>query len=96
MDSFTPEEDSRDIWGAAYISGSAGASWYADSLHDEALDSVAYLHHLRARLRLIRSLARLLREDDGMTTGMAATILEHLAGDHAPRPRKSAQPRHHD
>jgi hypothetical protein len=103
----TPEEDAQEIWGSAYGSGmakyakgqaehgggfwTAGASWYAAQLRDEALDAVAYQHHLLARLASIRSLARMMREDDGMTLSMAATILDHLAGDRPPNPH----PRHH-
>jgi len=109
MNPYTPEEDSEEIWGDAYLSGRAkykigqeehgggfwtgGASWYAESLREEVLDSVAYLHHLRRRLASIRSLARLMREDDAMTLPMAATILEHLAGSHAPKPITT---KHHD
>ena len=98
----TPEEDSVNIWGVAYLQGrdkyargqaqhkiafhTAGATWYAEQLRDEALDAISYGHHLTERLRSIRSLARLMREDDGMTLSMAATILDHLAGDHPPKP----------
>ena len=101
MPDFTPEEDCKHIWGQAYLAGcskydagqkehrtafqTAGASWYADQIRDEVLDSVAYTHHLRDRLASIRSLASMMKEDDSMTIGMAATILEYLAGDHPPR-----------
>jgi len=111
MHPITPEEDAAQIWSEAYIRGlekytrgqaenrtafpTAGASWYAAQLREEALDSIAYGHHLSLRLASIRSLARLLREDDSMTISMAATILDHLVGDHPPKPHTSA-PRHHD
>lgn len=107
---YTPEEDAAAIWSDAYLKGrakydqgqkehktmfsTAGASWYADQLRDEALDSVAYIHHLNARLNSIRSLARMMREDDGMTLSMAATILEYLAGEHSPKPWPT--PHRHD
>lgn len=110
MTPYTPEEDSEEIWGEAYLAGRAkyevgqrehgggfwtgGAAWYADNLHEEMLDSVAYVHHLRRRLESIRSLARMMREDDAMTLSMASTILDHLVGNHAPRPVSSH--RHHD
>lgn len=105
----TPEEDSQEIWGEAYLAGrskyesgarehntafpTAGASWYADQLRDEVIDSVAYTHHLRSRLLSIRSLAKMMREDDAMTLGMAATILEYLAGDRPPKPHPRPHPR---
>jgi hypothetical protein len=111
MHPITPEEDAAQIWSEAYIRGlekytrgqsehrtafpTAGASWYAAQLREEALDSIAYGHHLSSRLASIRSLARLLREDDSMTISMAATIVDHLVGDHPPKPHQSA-PRHHD
>lgn len=98
----SPEEDACDIWSSAYLDGvakydkgqkehqavfpSAGASWYAEQIHEEAIDSIAYLHHLRSRMLSIRSLARMMREDDGMTLSMASTILDYLAGDHPPKP----------
>lgn len=102
MNPITPEEDSQTIWGTAYLAGlekysrgqlehrtafqTAGASWYAKQLREEALDSVAYLHHLVERLQSIRSLAAIMREDESMTLSMAATILDHLVGENAPRP----------
>lgn len=107
---YTPEEDADEIWGEAYLRGkikyqsgqaehrssfwSAGASWYAGELSDEMLDSVAYLHHLRTRLASIRSLAKLMKEDDAMTLSMAATILDNLVGDHPPK--QAPRPHHHD
>jgi len=107
---YTPEEDAEEIWGEAYLHGrnkyeagseehrtafwTAGASWYASELHGEAIDSIAYLHHLRSRLASIHSLARLMREDDDMTLSMAATILEHLVNGHPPKDLPT--PHHHD
>jgi hypothetical protein len=101
---FTPEEDANEIWGEAFLRGkakyelgqkehntdfwSAGASWYAKEMQSEALDSIAYIHHLLARLESVKSLARLMKEDDGMTLSMAATILDHIAGDHPPRSKQ--------
>ena len=101
MNPFTPSEDAEEIWREAYQYGkgkyeagqkehrsafwSAGAAWYAKELHCEVIDSIAYLHHLRTRLESIKSLARMMREDDDMTLSMAATILEHLAGEHPPK-----------
>jgi len=110
MNPFTPEEDAEEIWGEAYLQGrtkyeagskehktafwSAGASWYAEELRGEAIDSIAYLYHLRTRLESIRSLARMMREDEDMTLSMAATILEHLAGNHPPK--TLPKPHNHD
>lgn len=101
MNAFSPDEDCKEIWGAAYLAGrakydqgqkehktmfpTAGAAWYAAQIREEAIDTISYTHHLSERMNSIRSLARMMKEDDGMTLSMAATILEYLAGDHPPK-----------
>jgi hypothetical protein len=98
---YSPEEDACAIWSSAYLKGrekydqgqkehktmfhTAGASWYAAQIRDEAIDTIAYTHHLYSRMDSIRSLARMMKEDDGMTLSMAATILEYLCGNHPPK-----------
>lgn len=69
----------------------AGASWYVRQLRDEGLDSICYSHHLSERLASIKSLARMMKEDDGMTLSMASTVLEYLCGDHPPKPHPTRQ-----
>jgi CHAD domain-containing protein len=99
----TPERDAEDIWGnasqqgiAKYLKGqaehktafwSAGAEWYADQLEDEILDLVSYFHHLRKRIKAIRSVAELMATDE-VGLHEAAAMLKDLTDAHPPRTRR--------
>ena len=74
------EMDGHSIWSRAYADGTekyehghdehkskfwtAGAIWYAKNMRSEALDGVAYSHHLISRLKKIIDVAAKLESGD--------------------------------
>lgn len=61
----------------------AGATWYANELLQELIDSVAYLHHLRQRLRAINCICDLMRAKE-IEMSEAARLISDLVNDHKP------------
>lgn len=99
------QSDSHSIWTKAYIDGrtkyeaghsehktkfwTAGAIWYANNLRNEALDAVAYSHHLKVCLYRIHYLASMMEtgELEGKKGGMEiVSILNGL-----PHPENNEQ-----
>jgi len=91
------EADGHSIWSCAYVDGrrkyengheehkskfwTAGALWYANNLRSEALDAVAYSHHLIVCLNRVLNIAMKLEDKEiGGVQGGAdiRNILENL------------------
>ncbi len=104
--------DSQTIWETAagkgiekYAKGqkehqsqfwTAGASWYASQIEEEAIDLISYLHHLNIRLSSIRSIASMMRDEE-ITLHEAASLLEEVAGNTPPKKYQTpSKIRHHD
>jgi hypothetical protein len=100
--------DAEEIWGQAkeagkerYVCGrdshktdlwTAGAGWYAQQAREEAIDAVAYHHHLQKRIRSIEGAAKkMLAGELSRTTG-AKLILAAIGGE----PKKSPQRRNRE
>jgi hypothetical protein len=95
-----PEHDALNIWETARDAGiekyrqgqrehgagfwTAGASWYLDNACEESIDLIAYLHHLRSRIREVRAIAALLYEGE-VTSKVAASAIESLLSSRPPR-----------
>jgi len=100
--------DAEEIWGQAKEAGkeryargrdshktdlwTAGAKWYAQQAREEAIDSVAYHHHLQKRIGSIEETAKkMLAGELNRSTG-AKLILAAIGGE----PKKSPQRRNRE
>ena len=89
------KSDGNSIWTKAYIDGrtkyeaghrehkskfwTAGAIWYANNLRNEALDSVAYSHHLGICLLRIQAIASRLESGEISPSDAGSEITSILA-----------------
>lgn len=69
-----------DLW-------TAGAAWYAHQAREEAIDSVAYHHHLARRLSAIEETARKMLDGEITRTAGAKLILGQVHGEPKKSPR---------
>jgi hypothetical protein len=100
----TAETDSSTIWNEAssdgvkrYFAGrqshgtdlwTAGASWYCDQTREELLDGLAYMHHLRDRIRSVTEVAKRMADGEISRSTGATMILGLLQGSPKGRSRK--------